>query len=342
FIIGDLESPAEVLSLSVASTFTNVIPVTSVVFGGGGSNRFVTITPGPNLPGVSRITISVKDPQGGVAETSFNVSITSENTAPEISHILDAVVNEDASTGEIPFLVADQKTPAGELLVTGHAGNTSLVPDAGFVFGGSGISRTLRIIPATNQFGSSTITIGVSDGQITTFTNFTLTVLPVNDSPLVRLITPAEGASFIASESVIIEADVDDIDGQITRVDFIANGSRIGSLTARPYRLVWTNTSAGDYSIAAVATDDAGATVGSALVHIQVKPSPPSLRITDLSEGIILFWPAAAADFVLEAASDLRSGNWSAIEQTPTVSKGEYSLKVDSLTGARFFRLRRP
>ncbi len=183
--IGDSESPADQLTLSAASTVTSLIPVASIVFSGNGPNRLATITPAARRSGVSRLTITVKDPQGASAETSFDVSVTAVNTPPEISGIADVTVNEDTATADIGFLVSDQETPAGALVVSGHAVNTNLVTAASFTFGGTGISRTVRVLPATNQFGSTLVTISVSDGASITSTNFTLTVLPVIDPPLI-------------------------------------------------------------------------------------------------------------------------------------------------------------
>src|SRR5439155_15507767 len=42
---------------------------------------------------------------------------------------------------------------------------------------------TLTVLPNTNQFGSTTITVSASDGQATASRTFTLTVNAVNDAP---------------------------------------------------------------------------------------------------------------------------------------------------------------
>src|SRR5438876_10718153 len=50
-------------------------------------------------------------------------------------------------------------------MVSGHSSNPGLVPDANILFGGSGSNRTVTLRPATNQFGSTTITLTVRDGD---------------------------------------------------------------------------------------------------------------------------------------------------------------------------------
>ena len=56
------------------------------------------------------------------------------------------------------------------------------------MFGGSGANRTVRITPAANQNGTATITVTVSDGQLSTITSFLLTVNAVNDAPTITSI----------------------------------------------------------------------------------------------------------------------------------------------------------
>ena len=51
------------------------------------------------------------------------------------------------------------------------------------MFGGSGASRTVTVTPAANLHGTSTITVTVSDGTLSTSDTFLLTVLSVNDAP---------------------------------------------------------------------------------------------------------------------------------------------------------------
>ena len=54
--------------------------------------------------------------------------------------------------------------------------------------GGSGSNRTVTLMPATNQFGTSIITLQVSDGIGTNSTSFLFTVNSVNDEPTINAI----------------------------------------------------------------------------------------------------------------------------------------------------------
>src|SRR5207253_944883 len=74
----------------------------------------------------------------------------------------------------------DVETPASSLVLSAVSSNTNLIDAADIVFGGSGTDRTVTLMPLTNQYGSCTVTIGVSDGMASTNISFTFSVLPVN------------------------------------------------------------------------------------------------------------------------------------------------------------------
>ena len=62
------------------------------------------------------------------------------------------------------------------LTVTLSSSNTTLVPNANIVLGGSGANRTITITPAAGKTGTTTITVTVSDGQAQVSDTFVLTV----------------------------------------------------------------------------------------------------------------------------------------------------------------------
>src|SRR5439155_16743565 len=71
-------------------------------------------------------------------------------------------------------------------MVSGISSKLGLVPDANIAFGGRGSDRSVTIMPATNQFGTATITITVTEPGGASATNaFVLTVNPVNDLPTI-------------------------------------------------------------------------------------------------------------------------------------------------------------
>jgi len=110
----------------------------------------------------------------------------SPNTPPTISSPGDQAVDEDGVTPAIAFTIGDAQTPASSLALTVTSSNTALVPNtsAALALGGSGASRTLTVTPLSNQSGTATITLVVSDGGLSASRSFLLTVVPVNDAPV--------------------------------------------------------------------------------------------------------------------------------------------------------------
>ena len=184
FTVGDAETTAGSLTVSGTSSNTTLVPNANIVFGGTGANRTVTVTPAAAQTGTATITVTVSDSQLNTP-TSFLLTVNATNTAPTISTIAAQSTNEDTASSAIAFTVGDNETTAGSLTVSGTSSNTTLVPNANIVFGGSGANRTVTVTPAANQNGTATITVTVSDGQLSTPTSFLLTVNAVNDAPTI-------------------------------------------------------------------------------------------------------------------------------------------------------------
>ncbi len=175
FTVGDAQTSAGGLTVTRASSNTSLVPAANIVLGGSGANRTVTVTPASNQSGSATITLTVSD--GSLtASSSFVLTVTTPNTAPTISDVADTSIAENSPTGPLSFTVGDAQTSAGGLTVTRASSNTSLVPAANIVLGGSGANRTVTVTPASNQSGSATITLTVSDGSLTASSSFVLTV----------------------------------------------------------------------------------------------------------------------------------------------------------------------
>jgi hypothetical protein len=74
FAIGDLETAADALEVTVSSSNPTVVPESGAVLAGSGANRTLTITPAPGQTGNSVITITVSDLLLSVSR-SFNVMV---------------------------------------------------------------------------------------------------------------------------------------------------------------------------------------------------------------------------------------------------------------------------
>lgn len=94
--------------------------------------------------------------------------------------------------------------------------------------------------------------------------------------PTVNLTAPANGSTFTAPATTTVTASASDPDGTVTKVDFYANGTLIGSDTTSPYSVSWAIVAAGSYNVTAVATDNRTFTTTSAPVSVSVADAPVS------------------------------------------------------------------
>jgi MYXO-CTERM domain-containing protein len=114
---------------------------------------------------------------------------------PTINPISSQSTNEDTPK-TVSVGISDPDTAAANLTVTATSSNASVVANSGLSVSGTGTTRTLQITPAANAFGTTSITVTVSDGTSTASTNFNLTVNSVNDAP-----------SFVSGGDVTVAED---------------------------------------------------------------------------------------------------------------------------------------
>ncbi|MCH6259132.1 tandem-95 repeat protein, partial [Puniceicoccaceae bacterium K14] len=183
FTIGDAETVASGLTLGKASSDETLLPLSGIVFGGSDANRTVSVTPAAGLSGSATVTVSVSDGVNTVS-ADFVVTVTDVNDDPTISSIDPQTIAEDGSTGDLAFTVGDEETLASALTLGKSSSDETLIPLSGIVFGGSDANRTVSVTPAASLSGSATVTISVSDGVNTVFTDFVVTVTDVNDVPV--------------------------------------------------------------------------------------------------------------------------------------------------------------
>ncbi|MEZ0393375.1 MAG: Ig-like domain-containing protein, partial [Pseudobdellovibrionaceae bacterium] len=114
-----------------------------------------------------------------------------------------------------------------------------------------------------------------------------------NVAPNVSITSPANGSSFSAGSSIVINASASDSDGSIAKVEFFSGSTKLGEDLTAPHSWTMSNVAAGSYSLTARATDNLGATRTSVAVSITVssvtQPPPanvgPSVSITSPSNG---------------------------------------------------------
>ena len=190
FMVSDVETPSGALALSVTSSSPALLPTNNIFVGGTGTNRLLVLIPATNQSGSALVTLTVNDGTGGSNSVSFTLTVTPVNDLPTISMIGDQNIAEDTATGPVALTIGDIETTASALVLSATSSNPALVSTGNISFGGSGSNWTVNILPATNQFGTTVISISVTDGAGASVSNiFLLSVTPVNDPPTLDALT---------------------------------------------------------------------------------------------------------------------------------------------------------
>jgi Calx-beta domain len=108
------------------------------------------------------------------ANASLPVTITNSNTAPTLADIGDVAVAFGTATVDVAATVGDGEQSG--LTVTVSSSNQSVVADADLSVSGSGAARVITARPVPGTTGSTTITVTVSDGVLSTVDTFQLSV----------------------------------------------------------------------------------------------------------------------------------------------------------------------
>ena len=185
-----------------------------LVTGDGDSNGFVDAGGEYDLALALRNTFAIA---GGASatyrtQTYFGRGTPSGaiNQPPTLAPIPDRVGPEDVPL-MVPLIAFDPDGPAG-LVVTASSSNPSVVAAGGLVV----VGNSLNVTPVANASGTTTITVTVRDpAGATAIRSFVLTVLPINDPPVVGATSLAMPEDAAATTLPLTITDVDDPVGSL-------------------------------------------------------------------------------------------------------------------------------
>jgi hypothetical protein len=189
-------------------------------------------TPFVNASGPDSFTFKVNDGDLDSPPATVSINVTPVNDGPAISGISDRTIPVNSTAGPIPFTLDDVDNDPASLVVSANSDNPTLVPVPDIVLGGSGADRTITITPAANQFGTTTITLTVSDGLAVSQTSFLLTVSDANHSPTADAgaTTPRIISSNNADAAVTLDGTrSSDADNDPLTFTWLENGNAIAS-----------------------------------------------------------------------------------------------------------------
>lgn len=191
-IIGDSDTPLNLLTIALQSTKPSVLPQSGVSFTfNTNTGAFLPIlTPANNATGDVVLQITVTDNQGLSTFGGAHVTWLNVNTTPSIYSINGSTATTPLVTATngvfrtVPFTLFDPDDAASALITDATSSASGVVPTVGLVTAGTTTNRTISFTPIGN--GTATITLQVLDAAFASATkNFTLSVVTVNTAPTI-------------------------------------------------------------------------------------------------------------------------------------------------------------
>ncbi len=293
-------SPAEIVMSASATDLEKNGGITQVEFLANGQvigSRTATpfsITWSNPPAGTYTLVARATDNMGAVTDSAPRTVTIQNNTPPTVTlggstagtYLLPATLNLTASAagGEVNTPITQVEFLANDQVIASLS-----APPWTFVW-------------ANPSAGAYTVAARATDSQglITTSAPRAYTLNATNTPPTVSLTAPANNSTYVLPADLVVSASAADVEknGGITQVEFLANGQVIGTRTATPYSIVWSNPAAGSYTLTARATDSGGAQTVSAIRTVTISDVNASPRVS-------LSAPANHAVFVAPASITL-------------------------------------
>jgi hypothetical protein len=190
-----------------------------------------------------------KLPIVGISSPTKGSSFTAPATVT-----IDAVASDpDGTIAKVEFFQGNVKI--GEKTTTPYSITWKEVPEG---------TWSLTAI-ATDNANSKTVSAAVSISVVKP-------VSPINQPPIVSILSPTKGISLTAPATVTIDVNASDPDGSITKVEVFNGSVKLFEKTAAPYSFTLKDLPAGSYELKAVATDNMNATATSSYQAFTVTP----------------------------------------------------------------------
>lgn len=204
------------LSVTAFTDDTTLVKVSKIQYNSPEDTGSVTIDPVENAFGIIPITVQILDDggttNGGVdlSETTFYINISPINDPP-IFNLLDNIqIFEDSETIiELTGIQAGPWETDQQINITVQSNNTDILPHPELSYNSPDTTATLTFSTIPNIFGSSSITITMSDNGGTDFggkdsTSYTIPVeiISVNDKPSdFNIIAPNSDSTLVINKS---------------------------------------------------------------------------------------------------------------------------------------------
>ncbi|OBS95684.1 polymer-forming cytoskeletal family protein [Vibrio tasmaniensis] len=264
-----------------------------------------TLTPEQGFFGNVDLTFDVSDGTDVVA-ANIDLKVEFVNDAPEATPMV-ADVDEDGSILVTQAMLLENASDqdGDELFASALETND---PNASIVDNGDG---TYTVTPSENFNGDIAFTYEVSDGELSTANDMTLTVNPVNDIPIVApgmYHIEEDGNILFTQEDLLSGAiDIDGDDLSVTSINYSGDEGTVTDNGDGTFSFVPEEHFSGDLQFSFTVTDGTDEVEQDLNVHIEAVADAPDLVITDgdgvnVDDQAILVEPGGIVELNIAAA----------------------------------------
>jgi hypothetical protein len=227
-----------------------------------------SVTWTPTINGSYTLTATATD-NSGAATTSASIGVTAGGgNAPTVS--ITAPLAGSVAVGSANTVTALANATLSGASIAG----VQFFANGASIGTATAFPHTITWTPTVNGTYALTAVATDTSGNQATSASVSVTVA-ANQLPTVALTAPANGATVGVGTGTAVTANASDNDGTVTRVQFFATptggtATAVGTSTTAPYAATWTPTTAGTYTITAVATDNVGGTTTSTAATVTV------------------------------------------------------------------------
>jgi len=241
----------------------------------GGVSADVVYTPNSNFNGPDNFTFMVNDGTANSNTATVSITVNPVNDPP---------------TANAQTVVTDEDTLKAITLTGSDADGDTLTfsvvsgPTVGAL---TGTAPNLTYTPTPDYNGPDSFTFQVSDDSGATFSaaaTVSITVTPVNDTPVVTITSPAAPVTINVGDSQTFTGTASDVENGDVTASLVWVSDRDGTI-GNGGSFSTSALTAGVHTVTATATDNAGATANDVVVVTvnPVSPSPASVHITSHS-----------------------------------------------------------
>jgi cell surface hyaluronidase len=152
----------------------------TVNYSGANQWRVLTFPMSGNAEWLGQVITTLRFDPTSTSGVTFEIDWIRASDGNLLSTTPTQATMEDTPTAAIPVTLDDSLADA-TVILSATSSNPGLVPNGNISFGGTGVARTVVVTPLPNMSGTTTITLALSSGALTSSTTFILTVTGTAD-----------------------------------------------------------------------------------------------------------------------------------------------------------------